>query len=111
MSHILSNWEQVHADIEVAADGSRVLWPKELRGMRGQPGEFGPGMRGWGYQRGIVLQNPLKLHSRTGYEKAIHAAIVSQQRKDFGGAGRRHGRGPRGGKRQAERLDRGSVMA
>ena len=55
MSHMLSNWEQVHAHIEVAADGSRVLWPEGEK----HSNNF------W-YQPGIVLQNPLKLRSRTG---------------------------------------------
>ena len=49
MSHVLANWEQVHADIEVAEDGSRVLWPEGLRRRR-------PSAAIWEYQPGIVLQ-------------------------------------------------------
>ena len=53
MSHMLSNWEQVHADIEVAADRSRVLWP-EGRTLTWSNAPI------YDYQPGIVLQNPLK---------------------------------------------------
>ena len=54
MSHVLANWEQVHADIEVAGDGSRVLWPEELRRRRSN-------VAIWKYQPGIVLQKPAKV--------------------------------------------------
>ena len=46
MSLMLANWEQVHVDIEVAADSPRVLWPSDSRDRSI-----------WGYQPGIVLQN------------------------------------------------------
>ena len=49
MSHVLANWEQVHADIAVAEDGSRVLWPERLR-------RYKPNAAIWEYQPGIVLQ-------------------------------------------------------
>ena len=49
MSHVLSNWDQVYADITVAEDGSRVLWPERLRRRR-------PNAAIWEYQPGIVVQ-------------------------------------------------------
>ena len=49
MSHVLSNWDQVYADITVAEDRSRVLWPDSLRRRR-------PNAAIWEYQPGIVLQ-------------------------------------------------------
>ena len=49
MSHVLSNWDQVYADITVAEDRSRVLRPVSLRRRR-------PNAAIWEYQPGIVLQ-------------------------------------------------------
>ena len=45
MSHVLANWEQIHSEITLAGDRSRVLRPKSY--------ERGPL---YGYQPAIVVQ-------------------------------------------------------
>ena len=45
MSHMLANWEQIHADIVLAEDRSRVLVPSSLRNKPI-----------WSHQPGIVVQ-------------------------------------------------------
>ena len=50
MSHVLSNWEQVHADNIAAEERTMVLWP------RGCEGRDFTNAAIWEYQQGIVFQ-------------------------------------------------------
>ena len=47
MSHVLANWEQIHAEIVLAEDRSRVLRPIAFERSNAPI---------WGYQPGIVVQ-------------------------------------------------------
>ena len=47
MSHVLANWEQIHSDITLAGDRSRVLRPISYERMRSPL---------WEYQPAIVVQ-------------------------------------------------------